>query len=132
MIEAYKKFWKGYVDFEGRSTRSDYWFAYLANMLTVITFYVLLAIFGGIASATESSFLAVISFIILFIFFAFGIAAILPGIALTVRRLRDAGYNWPYIFISLIPFVGPIIFIVLLCKPTKVDYPFNNFNNPQQ
>ena len=32
MIEAYKKFWKGYVDFEGRSTRSDYWFAYLANM----------------------------------------------------------------------------------------------------
>ena len=69
MIEAYKKFWKGYVDFEGRSTRSDYWFAYLANMLTVIAFYVLLAIFGGIAGATESSFFAVISFIILFIFF---------------------------------------------------------------
>ena len=113
MIEAYKKFWKGYVDFKGRSTRSDYWFAYLANMLTVIAFYVLLAIFGGIASATESSFLAVISFIILFIFFAFGIAAILPGIAVTVRRLRDAGYNWPYIFISLIPFVGIFILIFL-------------------
>mgnify|MGYP000623334876 CR=1 FL=1 len=132
MIEAYKKFWKGYVDFEGRSTRSDYWFAYLANMLTVIAFYVLLAIFGGIASATESSFLAVISFIILFIFFAFGIAAILPGIAVTVRRLRDAGYNWPYIFIPLIPFVGIFIFIFLLCQPTKVEVPFNNFNNPQQ
>ncbi|MFQ9579981.1 MAG: DUF805 domain-containing protein [Streptococcus salivarius] len=132
MIEAYKKFWKGYVDFEGRSTRSDYWFAYLANMLTVITFYVLLAIFGGIASATESSFLAVISFIILFIFFAFGIAAILPGIAVTVRRLRDAGYNWPYIFIPLIPFVGIFILIFLLCQPTKVDEPFNNFNNPHQ
>ena len=135
MIEAYKKFWKGYVDFEGRSTRSDYWFAYLANMLTVIAFYVLLAIFGGIAGATESSFLAVISFIILFIFFAFGVAAILPGLAVTVRRLRDAGYNWPYIFVAFIPFVGGIILIVLLCKPTKVEYPFNNFNNfnnPQQ
>jgi len=132
MIEAYKKFWKGYVDFEGRSTRSDYWFAYLANMLTVIAFYVLLAIFGGIASATESSFLAVISFIILFIFFAFGIAAILPGIAVTVRRLRDAGYNWPYIFIPLIPFVGIFIFIFLLCQPTKVEVPLNNVDNPQQ
>lgn len=132
MIEAYKKFWKGYVDFEGRSTRSDYWFAYLANMLTVIAFYVLLAIFGGIANATESSFLAVISFIILFIFFAFGIAALLPGIAVTVRRLRDAGYNWAFIFIPLIPFVGGIIFIVLFCQPTKVEVPFNNFNNPQQ
>ena len=132
MIEAYKKFWKGYVDFEGRSTRSDYWFAYLANMLTVIAFYVLLAIFGGIASATESSFLAVISFIILFIFFAFGIAAILPGIAVTVRRLRDAGYNWPYIFISLIPFVGIFILIFLLCQPTKVEVPLNNVDNPKQ
>ena len=132
MIEAYKKFWKGYVDFEGRSTRSDYWFAYLANMLTVIAFYVLLAIFGGIAGATESSFLAVISFIFLFIFFAFGVAAILPGLAVTVRRLRDAGYNWPYIFIPLIPFVGIFIFIFLLCQPTKVEVPFNNFDNPQQ
>lgn len=135
MIEAYKKFWKGYVDFEGRSTRSDYWFAYLANMLTVVAFYVLLAVFGGIAGATDSSFLAVISLILLLIFFAYGIAACLPGIAVTVRRLRDAGYNWPYIFVAFIPFVGGIILIVLLCKPTKVEYPcnnFNNFNNPQQ
>ena len=132
MIEAYKKFWKGYVDFEGRSTRSDYWFAYLANMLTVIAFYVLLAIFGGIASATESSFLAVISLILLLIFFAYGIAACLPGIAVTVRRLRDAGYNWPYIFISLIPFVGIFILIFLLCQPTEVEVPSKNVDNPQQ
>ena len=37
-----------------------------------------------------------------------------------------------YIFVAFIPFVGGIILIVLLCKPTKVEYPFNNFNNPQQ
>lgn len=132
MIEAYKKFWKGYVDFEGRSTRSDYWFVYLVNVLITFAYFLLQAVFGGLVAVTESSFLAVISLILLLIFFAYGIAACLPGIAVTVRRLRDAGYNWPYIFISLIPFVGPIIFIVLLCKPTKVDYPFNNFNNPQQ
>ncbi len=132
MIEAYKKFWKGYVDFEGRSTRSDYWFAYLANVLITFAYYLLQAVFGGIAGATDSSFLAVISLILLLIFFAYGIAACLPGIALTVRRLRDAGYNWPYIFVAFIPFVGWIILIVLLCKPTKVEYPFNNFNNPQQ
>ena len=132
MIEAYKKFWKGYVDFEGRSTRSDYWFAYLANMLTVVAFYVLLAVFGGIAGATDSSFLAVISLILLLIFFAYGIAACFLGIAVTVRRLRDAGYNWPYIFIPLIPFVGIFIFIFLLCQPTKVEVPLNNVDNPQQ
>ncbi|WP_175057293.1 DUF805 domain-containing protein [Streptococcus salivarius] len=132
MIEAYKKFWKGYVDFEGRSTRSDYWFVYLVNVLITFAYFLLQAVFGGLVAVTESSFLAVISLILLLIFFAFGVAAILPGLAVTVRRLRDAGYNWPYIFVTFIPFVGPIIFIVLLCKPTKVEYPFNNFNNPQQ
>ena len=132
MIEAYKKFWKGYVDFEGRSTRSDYWFVYLVNVLITFAYFLLQAVFGGLAAATDSSFLAVISLILLLIFFAYGIAACLPGIAITVRRLRDAGYNWPYIFIPLIPFVGIFILIFLLCQPTKVDEPFNNFNNPHQ
>ena len=132
MIEAYKKFWKGYVDFEGRSTRSDYWFVYLVNVLITFAYFLLQAVFGGLAAATDSSFLAVISLILLLIFFAYGIAACLPGIAVTVRRLRDAGYHWAYIFIPLIPFVGIFIFIFLLCQPTKVEVPSNNVDNPQQ
>lgn len=132
MIEAYKKFWKGYVDFEGRSTRSDYWFVYLVNVLITFAYFLLQAVFGGLAAATDSSFLAVISLILLLIFFAYGIAACLPGIAVTVRRLRDAGYNWLYIFIPLIPFVGIFILIFLLCQPTKVEVPLNKVDNPQQ
>ena len=57
---------------------------------------------------------------LLLIFFAYGVATVLPGLAITVRRLRDAGYNWPYIFIPLIPFVGIFILIFLLCQPTEV------------
>ena len=135
MIEAYKKFWKGYVDFKGRSTPSDYWFACSAHLLIFFTWYLLLAVFERMVAETGSSDLFTIGVILLLIFFAYGVAAVLPGIALTVRRLRDAGYNWPYIFVAFIPFVGGIILIVLLCKPTKVEYPFNNFNNfnnPQQ
>lgn len=130
MIEAYKKFWKGYVDFKGRSTPSDYWFACSAHLLIFFTWYLLLAVFQGMA-VDETSLLRN-EVIFLFIFFAYGIATVLPGLAITVRRLRDAGYNWPYIFIPLIPFVGIFIFIFLLCQPTKVEVPVNNFNNPQQ
>ena len=132
MIEAYKKFWKGYVDFTGCSTPSDYWFAYSAHVLIFFTWYLLLAVFERMAAETGSSDLFTIGVILLLIFFAYGVAAVLPGIALTVRRLRDAGYNWPYIFIPLIPFVGIFIFIFLLCQPTKVEVPLNNVDNPQQ
>ena len=132
MIEAYKKFWKGYVDFTGRSTPSDYWFACSAHVLIFFASYLLLAVFERMDSETGSSDLFTIGVILLLIFFAYGVAAVLPGIALTVRRLRDAGYNWPYIFIPLIPFVGIFIFIFLLCQPTKVEVPLNNVDNPQQ
>ena len=121
MIEAYKKFWKGYVDFTGRSTPSDYWFAYSAHVLIFFAYYLLDAVFERMVSATGSMDVFTISVILLLIFFAYGIATVLPGLALTVRRLRDAGYNWPYIFIPLIPFVGIFIFIFLLCQPTKVN-----------
>ena len=130
MIEAYKKFWKGYVDFTGRSTPSDYWFAYSAHVLIFFASYLLLAVFQRMA--VDETSLLTNEVIFLLIFFAYGIATVLPGIALAVRRLRDAGYNWPYIFIPLIPFVGIFIFIFLLCQPTKVEVPFNNFDNPKQ
>ena len=132
MIEAYKKFWKGYDDFRGRSTLSDYWFAYSAHVLTFFAYYLLDAVFERMVSATGSMDVFTISVILLLIFFAYGIATVLPGLAITVRRLRDAGYNWPYIFIPLIPFVGIFIFIFLLCQPTKVEVPFNNVDNPKQ
>ena len=131
MIEAYKKFWKGYVDFTGRSTPSDLWSAYLAHLLIVFAGNWLEAVFESMVDEISSGLFA-ISVILFLIIFVFCIAAVLPCIAIAVRRLRDAGYNWPYIFVAFIPFVGGIILIVLLCKPTKVDYPFNNFNNPQQ
>ena len=132
MIEAYKKFWKGYVDFTGRSTPSDYWFAYSAHVLIFFAYYLLDAVFERMVSATGSMDVFTISVILLLIFFAYGIATVLPGLALTVRRLRDAGYNWPYIFIPLIPFVGIFILIFLLCQPTEVEVPLNNVDNPQQ
>ena len=132
MIEAYKKFWKGYVDFTGRSTPSDYWFAFSAHVLIFFAYYLLDAVFERMVSATGSMDVFTISVILLLIFFAYGIATVLPGLAITVRRLRDAGYNWPYIFIPLIPFVGIFIFIFLLCQPTKVEVPLNNVDNPQQ
>ena len=124
MIEAYKKFWKGYVDFKGRSTPSDLWSAYLAHVLIVFAGYWLDAVFESMVAEISSDLftISVILFLILFIF----------CIAVAVRRLRDAGYHWAYIFIPLIPFVGIFILIFLLCQPTKVEVPFNNVDNPKQ
>ena len=45
MFRAYKKYWMGYVDFTGRSTRSDYWLAVLANtIVTIILFSIVIVV----------------------------------------------------------------------------------------
>ena len=48
------------------------------------------------------------------------LAVLLPSLAVTVRRLRDAGYQWGHIFWVLLPVAGMIVLIVLCAQPTRV------------
>ena len=138
MIEAYKKFWKGYVDFKGRSTRSDYWLNILAQCLVYLLFsflLILIMILGGDSSTYTSdpySFQMILVYIVVLGIGVYALASLVPSIAIIVRRLRDAGYHWALIFLSLIPYLCGFIIFILTLQPTKVEVAFNNFNTPQQ
>ena len=138
MIEAYKKFWKGYVDFKGRSTRSDYWLNVLAQCLVYLLFsflLILIMILGGDSSTYTSdpySFQMILVYIVVLGIGVYALASLVPSIAIIVRGLRDAGYHWALIFLSLIPYLCGFIIFILTLQPTKVEVAFNNFNNPQQ
>ena len=116
MMNAYKNFFKGYVDFTGRSTRSEYWWIWLGNMILLVPFYSVY--FKALANPRNEAALMALGGIAI-IYMIFGIALFLPGLALTVRRLRDAGFHWALIFIIFIPMVGPLALLVLLAMPTK-------------
>ena len=116
MIKAYKSFFKGYVDFTGRSTRSEYWLVWLTNILLLIPFYS--AYFDVIFSEENEGALLVFGGLAI-IYMIFGLALFLPWLALTVRRLRDAGFHWALIFVGFIPMVGGIALLVLLAMPSK-------------
>ena len=110
MVDSYKIFWTKAFDFKGRSTRSEYWWAYLAN--TII--YFLLAIFIDIASVIDYF----LELLFTFIFLLYALGQFIPSISICIRRVRDIGKGWQWIFINLIPFIGSIWFIVLLCQPS--------------
>ena len=116
MINAYKNFFKGYVDFTGRSTRSEYWWIWLTNMILLVPFYS--AYFKVLANPRNEAALMALGGIAI-IYMIFGLALILPMLALTVRRLRDAGFHWALIFIIFIQMVGPLALLVLLAMPSK-------------
>lgn len=57
-----------------------------------------------------------------FLIFVWAIAVLLPSIAVTVRRLHDAGYSgWIYL-LGLVPYVGGLVlFIFALLSSQPVD-----------
>ena len=151
MFSAYKKFWTRYADFSGRSSRSDYWWVVLCNFLITLPFS-LIALFGfliplfsevyyaglydyepDLSGAMAGAGLAVF---IMFLLAIYELATIVPYLAITVRRLRDAGFHWAFIFLGVGPTIASFIpvlnilaalvslpcsiaLIVLLCQASK-------------
>ena len=130
MFRAYKKYWMGYVDFTGRSSRSDYWLAVLANtIVTIILFSIVIVVI--VFDSPDSPYHIILNILYLLVMTYFP-ASFIPSIAIQVRRLRDAGFHWALIFLRFASVIGDIVLLVLSCQPTKVEFPFNQFNNSQQ
>ena len=151
MFSAYKKFWTRYADFSGRSSRSDYWWVVLCHFLITLPFSYI-ALFGfliplfsevyyaglydyepDLSGVTAGAGLAVF---IMFLLAIYWVATIVPNLAIAVRRLRDAGFHWSFIFLGVGPTIASFIpvlnilaalvslpcgiaLIVLLCQASK-------------
>jgi len=114
MIEWYKMAFEKYADFKTRSTRNEFWWFTLCNILVIIALYALV----GVAAIMESSILSFIALGIIVIYF---LASFIPNLAVLVRRLHDTGRSGWFYFISLIPLVGSIILIVFLAQESQPE-----------
>ena len=132
LITAFIDAWKRPFDYKGVTTRKNYWFYVLSSILVSSLLEILKGIFVNLAyltlpvfdgssdgSSLLSSFFLVIShtFSIIDVLYSLGALVIHPSII--VRRLRDAGKQWQWVFLYLVPIIGWIWLIVLFCKPTK-------------
>lgn len=111
MISAIRSFFKGYAIFSGRSKRPEFWWIWLLNMMIFLPVYY--SLFTGLEFDNPIMNISLISiYIILFI------VELVPLLALTVRRLRDVGVHWAYIFIVFVP-LGAITLLIMLAMPSQ-------------
>ena len=95
---------KNYATFTGRARRSEYWFFTLFYFI----FLVLAVILDNLLGITiEDTGIGPLYFISI-------LAMIIPGLAVTVRRLHDVGKSGWFYFIVLIPIIGSIWLLVLM------------------
>ena len=89
---------KNYAGFSGRARRTEYWMFVLFNVIITIVLNVISlaiqqgSILGGI----------------------YGLAVLIPGLAVGVRRLHDTGRSGWWLLIGLVPLIGAIVLIVFM------------------
>ena len=115
MIQADKNFFKGYADFTGRSTRSDFWWVWLMNSILFLPLYIFW--FQMALNDTEETD-PILGVAIISVYMILAIVLFTPSLAVKVRRLRDAGFHWAFIFLHFVP-MGGLALLVLLAMPSK-------------
>lgn len=90
IIENYKKVaFENFANFSGRAPRSEYWYFLLANLIVGF----LIGIVGTLIGLSESGINTVANIWVL--------AFIIPGVAVSVRRVHDSNHSGWFVLIPL-------------------------------
>ena len=96
MLDRYPQFWSDAFKLSGRISRIDYW--------TIVAMNVVIASVLSLMSGALA--------------WVFGVAVILPFFTMQIRRIRDTGRAWPWIFINLVPLIGQVWLLWIMISPS--------------
>jgi uncharacterized membrane protein YhaH (DUF805 family) len=113
----YMEVLRKYAVFDGRARRTEYWMFTLFNALVYVGLVALAMIavvligHGGDNGAAVMLVFAPI--------WLYALAVIIPGFAVSIRRLHDTGRSGWFCLVAFIPFVGGIILLVFMCLDSQ-------------
>ena len=96
---------KKYADFNGRAQRAEYWYFVLFNFIISI-------VLGIVDGALGFN----IGMNIGFLGLIYSLVVLLPGLAVSIRRLHDIGKSGWMLLVCFIPVIGAIWFLILMVK----------------
>lgn len=101
--EAVRTCFRKYATFSGRARRPEYWwFALFCFVVNIVLSLIDGVVFGANAFAPLST--------------LFGLAVLIPSLAVGARRLHDTGRTAWWLLIALVPLAGLIVLIVFFCQ----------------
>ena len=106
---------KKYAVFEGRAKRKEYWFFVLFNVLISMAMGSIDWLTGNINPETGLGLFSGL----------YALGVMIPGMAVSVRRLHDTGRSGWWLLITFVPVIGAIVFLyfmVLDSNPETNEY----------
>ena len=120
-----ESFTQHYADFSGRACLREYWGIVLFNVLilavlTIILSFVCTILFSSIEINGEATFSPLFFLLLDIPIYIYSLIWLLPGLAVSVRRLHDIGKSgWNLLWI-LLPIVGAIMLIYWYCQDSQL------------
>ena len=109
MLKAIKICFSKYAKFEGKASRSEYWYFWFFSFCMGTVPFIL----AFVIDKDD------ISLSLLAVSFLYGIISLLPMLSAAVRRLHDVGKTGAYMFMSFIPLIGGFVLLYFFCKKSK-------------
>jgi uncharacterized membrane protein YhaH (DUF805 family) len=100
-----------YADFSGRARRSEYWWFVLAQGLIILVPYILFII----GAAAQKTALTVIFGLLLAVVV---LGLLVPGLAVTVRRLHDTNRSGWWYLLAFVPFGSLVVLVFTILEGT--------------
>jgi uncharacterized membrane protein YhaH (DUF805 family) len=94
---------KKYAVFNGRARRKEYWMFFLFNIIIAVVLGVVEGIVGGPGVLGA----------------LYGLAVLLPGIGVSIRRLHDTDRSGWWLLIGLVPLIGAIVLLVFFVQDSQ-------------
>jgi uncharacterized membrane protein YhaH (DUF805 family) len=95
-MDSYLEVWKKYAVFSGRASRTEFWMFILFNLIVTIA----IAMVEGLVSSAGM------------IGLLYGLAVLIPSLAVGARRLHDIGRSGWWQLLVFIPLIGALVLIV--------------------
>jgi len=95
-----------YAEFNGRSRRKEYWIYTLVNVIIYAVLYV-----AGLIMISQGS--STVGIALMGIYCIYGLATLVPSLAVSVRRLHDTNRSGWWLLLGLIPIVGLALIVLL-------------------
>lgn len=104
-LEALKK----YAVFGGRARRKEYWYYVLFSILISIVLMIIDGVTGTLSLEVGMGLLGGI----------YTLAVLIPGTAVSVRRLHDTDHSGWWLSIALLPLIGAIVLLVFMVRDSQ-------------
>ena len=97
---------KKYAVFDGRANLKEYWFFVLFNVIITIVLGIIDRVIGTFSAEAQVGLFGTV----------YGLAIMLPSVAVGVRRLHDTDRSGWWLLLVFIPCIGVVVLILFLAQ----------------